>query len=105
MQTKVFTPGPNRTVLVIDGITYYSLYQAAIVSVDKFGRIQLRSGGHITATTQRAMTQVANQFGYAFRVYSKKGQWFVHWPAYSTNPEHDQRFFDGMILDNVPRGE
>lgn len=103
MQNKIFTPGANRTVVVADGTTYYSLYRTAVVTVYKDGRIRLDSGGHQTSTTQRAMTQVANQFNLPFKVYVKKGQWFVHWPAYDADPKHDREFVDGMILNFVPR--
>lgn len=105
MQNHTFTPGANRTVSVVDGNTHFVLYSTAIVVKRKDGTIRLDSGGHQTATTQRAMTQVARQFDIPFRVYSKKGQWFVHWPDYSLNEKHDRPFFDGMILDSIPRGE
>lgn len=103
MQNKIFTPGHNRAVVCKDGVTEYILYSTAVVTVFQDGRIRLNSGGHQSATTQRAMTQVANQFGHPFRVYAKKGTWFVHWPAYSSDPKHDREFFDGITLDNIPR--
>lgn len=102
-QNQVFTPGNNRSVVRGPDCTMYALHNTIVVTVYDNGNIRLDSGGWTTPTTQRAMTQVANQFGHPFKVYSKKGKWYVHWPAYSTDPKHDREFFDGMLLDSTPR--
>lgn len=39
--------------------------------------IKLNSNGWQTVTTKRKMCQAANQFGFPFSVFQKKGEWFV----------------------------
>lgn len=56
-------------------ITYH---RTMIVFYDKAtGIITLRSGGWQTFTTKRKMNQAAQQFGLAFSVHQRKGDWYV----------------------------
>jgi hypothetical protein len=58
------------------------------------GRIVLRTGGWRTVTTKKRMNQALEVFGSPYRVYQRKGEWFV-----STGTENMQYSFDGDILE------
>lgn len=41
------------------------------------GIIVLNTGGYFTATTKTRMNQFSNQYNLKFKVYAKRGDWFV----------------------------
>ena len=71
-------------------VTYHS---TPIVHVDPEGVITLNSGGWRSVTTKRKMNQAANEFGLAYSVYQRKGEWFVD------HGHGEIPFVDGMVLD------
>lgn len=101
-QTHVFR-GTARNIVRQNGVTQWIYHNTAVVTQNADKTIRLDSGGWLTATTRRAMNQASNENGLGFRVFQQKGEWFVHWPAYSA--DHPMPFHDGMILNNIPRGQ
>lgn len=68
-------------------------YHATEVVKFNRDRIVLDSGGWLSSTTKTRMNQASNQFGLGYRVFAKKGEWFV---------EHHRRivdFRDGLVLE------
>lgn len=98
-QTQQFR-GTARNILTKDGVTEYVYHRTAVVIRNADGTIRLDSGGWRTATTLRAMNQASNQDGLGFRVFQRKGEWYVNWPPYGAEP---MEFSDGMTLNRVPR--
>ena len=39
--------------------------------------VTLNTGGERSVTTKRKMQQASNQFGLGYRVFAKRGEWFV----------------------------
>lgn len=98
MQTQTFK-GTARTIVKVPGMgTLYTYHKTAVVIVREDGTIRLDSGGWKTNTTLRAMNQVSNQELLKFKVYQRKGDWFVSWQ------DRELPFTDQMVLNNIPVG-
>ena len=94
-QTKIFK-GTARSVLTINGARHYVYHRTAVVIVNADNSIRLDSGGWRTATTLRAMNQASAQDDLGFRVFQRRGDWFVTWQG------RELPFADQMTLTNIP---
>lgn len=81
----------QTTVSEQDGFIVVILYKTPVVKFDD-QEIILNSGGWQTATTKTRMNQASNQFDLGFRVFQRKGEWYV-----DTKSENLQ-FEDGMVI-------
>ena len=73
-QTQV---GTHRTTIsTYDGFTNVFYHSTNVVSFNH-KMIILRTGGYRTVTTKTRMNQASNQFDLGYRVYQRKGDWFV----------------------------
>lgn len=81
----------NTTVSTSDGFTKVTFHNTEVVKYNE-DKIVLDSGGWMTATTKTRMNQASNQFGLGYRVFQKKGDWFVH------HKGKDINFSDDMVL-------
>jgi hypothetical protein len=61
-----------------EGYTTVVYHSTPIVSYNSH-EITLNTGGFWTATTKKKMNQVSDMFNLGYKVYQKKGQWFVTW--------------------------
>jgi hypothetical protein len=64
------------TVLQVNGRLTVTYHDTAVVVADDT-TIILDTGGWFTATTKTRMNQTSAQFGLGFKVYQKRGEWFV----------------------------
>ena len=94
-QTSIFR-GTARAQLTVNGARHYVYHRTAVVIVNPDKTIHLDSGGWRTATTRTAMNQASAQDELGFRVYQRRGDWFVDWRG-RTLP-----FTDQMLLTHVP---
>lgn len=60
-----------------DGLYTRVRYHVTDVVLFNEHRIVLNSGGYRTNTTKTRMNQASNQFGLGYRVYQKRGEWFI----------------------------
>lgn len=84
--------------MTVNGARHYVYHRTAVVIVNPDRSIRLDSGGWRTATALRAMAQASNQDDLGFRVFQRKGDWFVAWQG------RELPFIDGMTLTHVPAG-
>ena len=96
-QTQEFR-GTARSIITRDGVREYVYHSTAVVVVNADKSIRLDSGGWLTATTKRAMNQASVQDALGFRVFQKRGDWFVDWRGETFD------FKDQMVLDDTRRG-
>jgi hypothetical protein len=72
-QTKIQADASGKTQVIF--------YQTPVVTFDD-QMIQLNTGGWWTRSTKVRMNQASQEFGLGYRVFQKKGEWFV---AYQDN--------------------
>lgn len=77
--------GKVATTIRKEGLeTKIRFHQTDVVSFDD-NQIKLDTGGWFTKTTKTRMNQASHQFNLGFRVYQRKGFWYVfyHGKVYS----------------------
>lgn len=94
-QTSIFR-GTARAMLTVNGARHYVYHSTAVVIVNPDKTIRLDSGGWRTVTTLRAMNQASAQDGLEFRVFQRRGDWFVTWQG------RELPFADQMLLTHIP---
>lgn len=94
-QTSIFR-GTARAQLTVNNQRHYVYHQTAVVIVNPDRSIRLDSGGWRTATTLRAMNQASTQGELGFRVFQRRGDWFVTWQG------RELPFADQMLLTLTP---
>ncbi len=94
-QTSIFR-GTARAQLTVNGAHHYVYHQTAVVIAYPDRSIRLDSGGWRTATTRTAMNQASAQDELGFRVFQRRGDWFVVWQG------RELPFADRMILTHAP---
>ncbi len=94
-QTHTFK-GTARTQLTVNGTRHYVYHSTAVVIVNPDNSIRLDSGGWRTVTTLRAMNQASAQDDLGFRVFQRRGGWFVTWQG------RELPFADQMLLTHIP---
>ena len=87
------TVGSHKTVVFTQGGVTRVVYQSTAVVEFSDLIITLNTGGWFTSTTKTRMNQASNQFELGFRVYQKKGQWFVNAKYY----DEPLPFVDGVV--------
>lgn len=92
-QTQVFRGVERAKTRTSDGSQQFSYRNTAVVTVNPDSSITLDSGGWRTATTKIAMNQASSEAGLGFRVYAKRGEWFV------SHRGAELQFTDGMRLN------
>lgn len=88
--------GTARAQLTVNGARHYVYHRTAVVIVNADNSIRLDSGGWRTATTRTAMNQASTQDDLGFRVFQRRGDWFVTWQG------RELPFADQMLLTHVP---
>lgn len=92
-----FGIGTHRTTIAQDnGSTVVTYHSTQVVSFND-RMINLRSGGHNTATTKRRMNEVSKAFGLGLQVYQVNFSWFVMYGG-KVYP-----FCDRMTLDRATK--
>ncbi len=94
-QTSIFR-GTARAQLTVNGARHYVYHRTAVVIVNPDKTVRLDSGGWRTATTLRAMNQASTQDELGFRVFQRRGDWFVAWQG------RELPFADQMLLTHAP---
>lgn len=94
-QTSIFR-GTARAQLTVNGARHYVYHRTAVVIVNADNSIRLDSGGWRTATTLRAMNQASAQDELGFRVFQRRGDWFVTWQG------RELPFVDQILLTHTP---
>lgn len=76
--TSYGTVGSYQTKIHADtsGKTQVIFYQTPVVAFDNHS-ISLNTGGWWTRSTKARMNQASKEFSLGYRVYQKKGEWFV----------------------------
>lgn len=74
------------------------IYRGTEVVKVKENLITLNSGGWYTATTKLRMNQASNEFNLHYKVYAKRGRWFVD---YLGETAEWHRTFSKMVLGGL----
>jgi len=88
------------TICEKDGIVEMIYHSTKIATYDRKNKIlTLDSGGYKTVTTKRRITEFANHYNLAIKLYQKGGSWFVDSVCPSADPSFGTLdFFDNMKI-------
>ena len=87
----------NTTVKLTGNKVVIKLYDTAILTFHKDGRLTLNSGGYRTATTKRRINQFLPK---DLSVKTFKGQWWVCYRSVRKDSKVS-KFTDGMVIDHT----
>ena len=87
----------------VNGWTAIKYHDTDVVSFSNGKIVVLDSGTWKTPTTKRRMNETADEFDLGFRVYAKKGQWYIDTPYDGTIEFFDGVRFQGKRASNPKR--
>lgn len=89
------TIGKHATTIKNDGgIIRVTYHRTDIVTFNRnTHQIELNTGGYFTSTTKTRMNQASNQYNFNYKVYQKKGDWFVDHDGITTKFDSEKVSF------------